>query len=256
MYTYLLVCLHKKFASVYEYVEEKEMATLSSILAWGIPWTEEPDGLLSLGSHRVRHNWSDLAFMHAWVCRNGFDGSVLIGFALISTVLQHVRHPLAKCLYEDLILARFWKFANHSGMKLCLVRVLICVFEYKWIEHLQMFVTIWFPPIVCSMCSYFAYFSIQLIFLIEVSTSVQFSSVAQSCPTLCDTMNCSTPGLPVHHQLPEFTQTHVHRVSDAIQPSHPLSSPSPPAPNPSQHQSLFQWVNSLHEVTKVLEFQL
>ena len=70
--------------------------------------------------------------------------------------------------------------------------------------------------------------------------SVQFSSVAQSCPTLCDPMNRSTPGLPVHHQLPEFTQTQVHRVSDAIQPSHPLSSPSPLAPNPSQHQSLFQ----------------
>ena len=70
--------------------------------------------------------------------------------------------------------------------------------------------------------------------------SVQFSSVAQSCPTLCGPMNRSTPGLPVHHQLPEFTQTHVHRVRDAIQPSHPLSSPSPPAPNPSQHQSLFQ----------------
>ena len=70
--------------------------------------------------------------------------------------------------------------------------------------------------------------------------SVQFSSVAQSCPTLCDPMNRSMPGLPVHHQLPEFTQTHVHQVSDAIQPSHPLSSPSPPAPNPSQHQGLFQ----------------
>ena len=71
-------------------------------------------------------------------------------------------------------------------------------------------------------------------------STVQFSSVAQSCPTLCDPMNRSTPGLPVHHQLPEFTQTHVHRVSDAVQPSHPLSSPSPPAPNPSQHQNLFQ----------------
>ena len=74
-------------------------------------------------------------------------------------------------------------------------------------------------------------------------SSVQFSSVIQSCPTLCDPKNRSTPGLPVHHQLPEFTQTHVHRVSDAIQPSHPLSSRSPPAPNPSQHQSLFQWVS-------------
>ena len=77
---------------------------------------------------------------------------------------------------------------------------------------------------------------------------VQFSSAAQSCPTLCNPMNHSTPGLPVYHQLPEFTQTHIHRVCDAIQPSHPLSSPFPPAPNPSQHQSLFQWVNSSHEV--------
>ena len=83
----------------------------------------------------------------------------------------------------------------------------------------------------------------------------QFSSVTQSCPTLCDHMNRSTPGLPVHHQLPEFTQTHVHGVGDAIQPSHLLSSPSPPAPIPSQHQTLFQWVNSSHEVAKVLEFQ-
>ena len=89
-----------------------------------------------------------------------------------------------------------------------------------------------------------------------ISHSVQFSSVAQSCPTLCYPMNRSMPGLPVHHQLPEFTQTHIHRVGDAIQPSHPLSSPSPPAPNPSQHQSLFQWVNSSREVAKVLQFQL
>ena len=82
----------------------------------------------------------------------------------------------------------------------------------------------------------------------------QFSSVAQSCLTLCNPMNRSTPGLPVHHQLPEFTQTHVHRVGDAILPSHPLSSPSPPAPNPSQRQSLFQWVSSSHEVPKVVDF--
>ena len=74
----------------------------------------------------------------------------------------------------------------------------------------------------------------------SLSPIIQLSSVAQSCPTLCDPMNRSTPGLPVHHRLPEFTQTHVHRRGDAIQPSHPLSSPSPPAPNPSQHQGLFQ----------------
>ena len=80
----------------------------------------------------------------------------------------------------------------------------------------------------------------QLPNIMECFRSDQIRSVAQSCPTLCDPMNRSTPGLPVHHQLLEFTQTHIHRVSDAIQPSHPLSSPSPPAPNPSRHQGLFQ----------------
>ena len=87
-------------------------------------------------------------------------------------------------------------------------------------------------------------------------SSVQFSSVTQLCLTPWDPMNRSTPGLPVHHRFPEFTQTHAHQVSDAIQPSHPLSSPSLPAPNPSQHQGLYQWVNSSHEVAKGLEFQL
>ena len=89
-------------------------------------------------------------------------------------------------------------------------------------------------------------------FLHSTYYNLSVSSVTQSCPILCNPMNCSTPGLPVHHQLPEFTQTHVHRVGDAIQVSHLLSSPSTPAPNPSQHQSLFQWVNSSHEVAKVL----
>ena len=100
-------------------------------------------------------------------------------------------------------------------------------------------------------------------FPIQISTlrlhqvnSVQFSSVTQSCPTLCDPMDCTTPGLPVHHQLPEFTQTHVRWVGDAIQPSHPLSSLYPPAFNISEHQGLFKWVSSSHQVAKVLEFQL
>ena len=82
------------------------------------------------------------------------------------------------------------------------------------------------------------------------------SSVAQSCPTLCNPLDCSRQGFPVHHQLPELVQTHVNWVSDAIPPSHSLSSPSPPAFDLSQHQSLFQWVTSLHQVAKVLEFQL
>ena len=86
--------------------------------------------------------------------------------------------------------------------------------------------------------------------------AVQFSSVAQLCPTLCEPMDCSMPGLPVHHQLLEPAQTHVHWVGDAIQPSHLLSSPPPPTFNLSQHQGLFQWVSSLHQVAKGLEFQL
>ena len=103
--------------------------------------------------------------------------------------------------------------------------------------------------------------STQLWLSIEVpmcgfSIKVQFSSVSQSCPTLCDPMNHSMPGLPIHHQLSECTQTHVHRVGDAIQPSHPLSSLYPPALNLSQHQDLFKWVSSLHQVAKILEFQL
>ena len=87
-------------------------------------------------------------------------------------------------------------------------------------------------------------------------SSVQFSSGAQSCLTLYNPMDCSLPGLPIHHQLPEFTQTHVHWVSDAIQPSHPLLSPSPQTFNLSQHQGLFKWVSSSHQVAKLLEFQL
>ena len=85
-------------------------------------------------------------------------------------------------------------------------------------------------------------------------SSVQFNSSA--CLTLCDLMNCSTPGFPVHHQFPESTQTHVHRIGDDIQPSHPLSPPCPPAFSPSQHQGLFQWVGCSQQVVKVLEFQL
>ena len=116
-------------------------------------------------------------------------------------------------------------------------RFLILTLDWR-----QLFFNGWFP------ISFKAQFYLLKLNLVQFSHS--------SCPTLCDPMNRSTPGLPVHHQLPEFTQTHAHWVSDAIQPSHPLSPPSPPAPNPSQHQSLFQWVNSSHEVAKVLGFQL
>ena len=115
----------------------------------------------------------------------------------------------------------------------------------KLLNCVRLFATLWTVPYTRLLCPWDSpgkstgvgcHFLLQYV----AFSSVQFSSVAQSCLTPCNPMNRSTPGLPVHHQLPQFTQTHVHRVSDAIQPSHPLSSPSPSAPNPSQHQSLFQ----------------
>ena len=108
----------------------------------------------------------------------------------------------------------------------------------------------WLPSVGNVVCSH-----VMCAIRFQNSFSQSVSSVAQLCLTLCDPMNFSTPGLPVHHQLPESTQTHVHWVDDAIQPSHPLSSPSP-APNLSQHQGLFKLVSSSHQVAKVLVFQL
>ena len=171
------------------------MATYSSSHAWRIPWTEGPDGLESMGSWRVGHNWVTNAFnfTHCEWYQIWVSSQFKLYLAFFEQMTQKSLLGARNCIKFPGI--RWWSIG--------------CI------------------------------------------SSVQFSSVAQSCPTLCDPMNRSTPGLPVHHQLPEFTQTRVHWVSDAIQPSHPWSSPSPPAPNPSQHQSFFQWVNSSHEVAKV-----
>ena len=162
---------------------EEEVTTHSSILAWRIPWIEEPGRLWSLESQKEKTEQLTLSLSPTlkFTCRLSHDNPVVVDAIRVNYINE----------LRDIMIP-----------------------------------------------------------------SVQFSSVAQSCLTLCDPMNRSTPGFPVHHQLQEFTQTHVHRIGDAIQPSHALSSPSSPAPNPSQHQSLFQWVNSLHEVAKVLEFQL
>ena len=130
-------------------------------------------------------------------------------------------------------------------LRTAMVWACCCGWEEDWVASLR-----------TSLIIHCTLDTISLLLRASTYILIQFSSVAESCPTLCNPMNCSTPSLRVHHQLPEFIQTHVHWVSDSIQPSHPLSSPSPPAPNPSQHQSLFQWVNSSHEVAKVLEFQL
>ena len=114
-----------------------------------------------------------------------------------------------------------------------------------------------YPFTGSSFFDSFLFFPVSICLYVCLShwiVNIKFSSVAQLCPTLCDPMNHSTPGFPVHHQLLEFTQTHVHWISDAIKPSHPLLFPSPPAIDLSQHQSLFKWVTSSHEVAKVLEF--
>ena len=170
-------------------------------------------------------------------------------FKICSYVLCYYTFPLSRLIFMYLKQLSTLKviFMHINGVKIkhyavIMLRlcVCVCVFNcFKWEVWLyaesKKFIGVTFTP---------------------KWGSVQFSSVTQSCRTLCNPMNCSTPGLPDHHQLLEFTQTHVDRLSDAIQPSHPLSSPSPPAPNPSQHQGLFQWANSSHEVAKVLEFQL
>ena len=148
------------------------METQSSVRAWRIPGMEEPYGLLSMGLHRVGHDWSDLAVYI----------NLHVFYMYISTYV---------CLY-------------------------ICTYTYVY----------------------------------------QFSSVTQPYPTPCHSMDCSTSGLPVHHQLPELTQTHVHWVCGAIQPSHPQHSPSPPVFNLSKQQGLFKRVSYSHHVAEVLEFQL
>ena len=124
------------------------------------------------------------------------------------------------------------------------------------LSHVRLFATPW--TIAHQLPLSMRFFQARILEWVAISSlfsSVQFSSVTQRCLTPCNPMDHSTPGLPVHHQLPEFTQTHVHQVGGAIQPSHPLLSLSLPALNPSQHQGLFQWVNSSHEVVKVLECQ-
>ena len=197
---------------------EKEMASHSSILAWRIPGMGEPLGLLSMGSHRVRHDWSNLAAAAA--------AALYLGASQVALV---VKNPPANAgdLRETWVQSLGWKDPLEEGMA---THSRILALRIPWTEE---------PRGLQSTES-------------QTSTTeatymhtCKISSVKLSRVWLCDPMNRSTLDFPVYHQLPESTQTHVHRVSDAIQPSHPLLSPSPPAPNPSQHQSLFQWYLAL-----------
>ena len=193
------------------------MATHSSVLAWRIPGTGEPGGLLSMGSHRVRHDWSDLAAAVA------ADSS-----------------PEQQALWWQWV--RMWA-------------------QRHWLKRPNCG---WMEPSGCKQgeaagksvrCRSRATSDTFLSLTSHIQSAAQFSSVAQSCPTLCDPINQSTLGLPVLHQLLEFPHvhefTHVHWVGDAIQPSHPLP-PSSFAFNLSQHHGLFQWVTSSHQVAKEL----
>ena len=209
------------------------MAPHSSILAWRIPWTEEPCGLQSVGLQRVGQDWATFASLHEWI-------NIWSDHYITENMKSSIddRRKMPPTWTPDIILEVLMRTHTLKFPKYIATQGFFFLSFSVWVNHVrceQIHVPEGWGVLLCS---------------------VQFSSVAQSCPTLCDPMNHSTPGLPVYHQPLEFTQTHVHRVSDAIQPSQPLSSLSPPAPNPSQHQSLFQWVNSLHEVAKVLEFQL
>ena len=182
------------------------MAVHSGVLAWRIPWTEEPSGLQSMGLQRVRHDWSDWA-----------------GTRILYWLPWWLSGKESACQET-----RVWSLGQEDPLE----KEMATHSSILGKSHDQRSLAGYSPWGKKSQ--------------IQLSDSVQFSSVAQSCPTLCDPMNHSTPGLPVHHQLLEFTQTHVHRVNDAIQPSHPLLTPSPPTFNLSYHQDIFKWVSSSH----------
>ena len=193
-------------------------------------WTGKPGVLQSVGSQRVRHNWAtELNWTEfeyiVWPQNSKGHTTMLRNFVYLMT-FQNDYFIIMEWLPTPVFLPGesqdrgAWWATIHGNAESSMTELLA----------------------LSLSCSILHPFSSKSFSFDNFALSVQFSSVAQSCLTLCDPMNRSTPGLPVHHQLPEFTQTHIHWVSDAIQPSHPLSSPSSPAPNPSQHQSLFQWV--------------
>ena len=192
------------------------MATHSSILAWRIPWTEEPGGLRSMESQRVRQDLATITYI------------------------------MTLCGGHRRLEPEWLSFWQNIGSPVNFLFQECNKFTYDFAEEIrrQSFGALTPGYDLMARLRYI------FIYIYKISSVQSLSRVR-----LCDPMNHSIPGLPVHHQLPELAQTHVRWVGDAIQPS-PLLSPSPPAFNLSQHQGLFQWVSSLHQVAKVLEFQL
>ena len=248
---------------------EKEVATHSSVLAWRIPGKGEPGGLPSMGLHsrtrlkRLSSSSSDLSLLF---------GSFSTYFYLFSFSLLKVLNFFFTCISISMTRINMfytdgWGVYCVSVLLCCLLFVLIlrhvvfsrCLWlnqgsSFQLIPFRWMFVQDWLfianEDLFWTSSSCLLHLQNGVIVLKPYSLREDLSSVSsvtQSCPTLCELMDCSTPGLPVRHQLPEFTQTHVHWVGDTIQPSHPLSSPSP-AFNLSQHQGLFKWVSSSYQV--------
>ena len=226
---------------------EEEMTTHSSILAWKIPWTEEPGGYSPWG-WRVRHNWVRMYSTTHSDLKQHF------------TVLE-TRSPKIK---ELAMWQSFWMlkqrihslaFPDSIDHIHSLAVATSSIFKAKSTEstNLSLSLSDLFASIIIFSLT-FQHSSYKD--PCDYTGPTWISSVAQSCLNLCHPMDCSMLGFPVHHPIPEFTQTRVHWVSDAIQPSHPLSSPSPPALNHSQHQGLFKWGSPLCQVAKALEFQL
>ena len=203
------------------------MATHSSILTWKIPWA----------AYSGRLHVCGLAKSRTWVSNRA-------GVDLLLSVAPRMPDGFLKRQCSTLSFRKtLWVCASGRAFFHTLAPSSATA-SYCWLLDARF---MWPQEILDSPVS-----ACFLISLLKVISSVQSLSHVQ----LCDPKDCSMPAFPVHHQLLKLTQTHVHWADDAIQPSHPLSSPSPPAPNPSQHQGLFQWVSSLHEVAKVLEFQL
>ena len=230
------------------------MATGSSTLAWKIPWTEEPGGLQSMGSGRFGYDWATSLSgigegngnpLQCSCLENPRDGgawwAAIYGVAQSQTRLKQLS-------------------SSSSNQELKGEREMIgteVIRNCVWRNGIKQAWNVGQPRDEPGKYPFHSKYSGMYLFCLTGKLRpVQFSSVTQSRRTVCDPVNCSMPGLPVCQQLPESTQTHVPWVGDAVQPSHPLSSPNPSALNLSQQQGLFKWVSSLHQVAKVLEFQL